>query len=254
MKNRLATAVLPACIALTAAFPAAAATCTAQSGERRAVLLELYTSEGCDSCPPADRRLSQWKTQAGLAGRLVPLAFHVDYWDRLGWTDRFASPQFTQRQYTMAGLARSRAVYTPQFLRNGRDWRGPGDPLDGAGDVPAGAFITLELGVEDRGQWVVGGTVVTEKAGTEAWLALYENTLESRVLAGENGGKVLRHDYVVRRLIGPLQPDAEGRLSLRRSIPLEADWKRADLGIVAFVQNKASGEILQALQRHACAG
>ena len=90
------------------------------------------------------------------------------------------------------------------------------------------------------------------RRGAEAWLALYENNLESVVLAGENGGKVLRHDYVVRRLFGPLQPDADGRLALRQQIALEAGWKPADLGIVAFVQDKASGEILQALQRHAC--
>lgn len=256
MKIRLATAALPACIALAAALPAAAAaaaaTCSAQSGERRAVLLELYTSEGCDSCPPADGRMSRLKDRRDLGGRVVPLAFHVDYWDRLGWTDPYASAQFTQRQYAMAGLARSRAVYTPQFLRNGRDWRGPGDPLEGAGDLPPGAIITLELGSANGGQLAIGGNVTAAKAGSETWLALYENNLESRVLAGENGGKLLRHDYVVRRLIGPLPPDAQGRVSLRRIIPLEADWKRADLGIAAFVQDKASGEILQALQRHAC--
>jgi hypothetical protein len=81
---------------------------------------------------------------------------------------------------------------------------------------------------------------------------LYENNLESRVQAGENAGKVLRHDYVVRRLIGPLPPDTDGRLSLRQLIPLDPGWKRADLGVVAFVQDKTSGEIVQALQRHAC--
>jgi hypothetical protein len=72
------------------------------------------------------------------------------------------------------------------------------------------------------------------------------------VLAGENGGKVLRHDYVVRRLIGPLQPDADGRLALRQQIALEPGWKRTDLGVAAFVQDRGNGEILQALQRHAC--
>ena len=90
--------------------------------------------------------------------------------------------------------------------------------------------------------------------GVEAWLALYENNLETVVRAGENAGKTLRHDYVVRRLIGPLTPDREGRLALRREIALDADWKRADLGVAVFVQDKASGEIVQALQRHACAG
>ena len=80
---------------------------------------------------------------------------------------------------------------------------------------------------------------------------LYENNLESRVLAGENGGKVLRHDFVVRRLIGPLQPDAEGRLALRQQIALEVGWKPADLGVAAFVQDRGTGETLRALQAHA---
>jgi hypothetical protein len=252
MKTTL-TVLLLACLGPAALVPAAAApTCTAQSGERRAVLLELYTSEGCDSCPPADRRLSQWKTQAGLAGRLVPLAFHVDYWDRLGWSDRYASPQFTQRQYAMAGLARSRSVYTPQFLRNGRDWRSGDGPLDGVADLPAGAAIALELDAARGGQLEVSGTVTATKPGSEVWLALYENNLESQVRAGENSGKTLRHDYVVRRLIGPLAPSREGRLSLRQQIVLDAGWKVADLGLVVFVQDRSSGEILQALQRHAC--
>ena len=253
MKFHLPTVLLLACAAAGAAAPAVAApACVARSGEHRAVLLELYTSEGCDSCPPADRRLSQWKDQPGLAGRLVPLAFHVDYWDRLGWTDRYASPQYTQRQYAMAALARSRAVYTPQFLRNGRDWRSAGSPLDGVADPPAAAAIVLELGSANGGQLMVSGSITGARRGTEAWLTLYENNLESRVLAGENGGKVLRHDYVVRRLIGPLGPDAEGRLALRRQIALEPGWKPADLGVAAFVQDKGTGEILQALQRHAC--
>jgi len=248
-----AVAIL-AWLSAVAGAHAAAAACVAQSGAQRAVLLELYTSEGCDSCPPADRRLSQFKTQADNAGRVVPLAFHVDYWDRLGWADRFGSAQHTQRQQAMAGLARSRMVYTPQFLRNGRDWRSAGSPLDGVGAAASGPRIMLELGVPTKGQLALNGEISAANAGTEAWLAVYENNLESQVRAGENSGKTLRHDYVVRRLIGPLAPDKEGRLFLRRQIALEPGWKPADLGVVVFVQDKASGEIMQALQRHACVG
>lgn len=256
--NACRSACRSACLMLAclAAMPAAraAAVCTAQSGAQRAVLLELYTSEGCDSCPPADRRLSQMKDSAQFAGRLVPLAFHVDYWDRLGWVDRFASPRHTQRQYAMAGLAGSPLVYTPQFLRNGRDWRGSGSPLDGAGDTRPGAAIVLEVDASQRGHLVVGGEVSVATVTAEVWLALYENNLESKVRAGENGGKTLRHDYVVRRLIGPLAPDRTGHLALRQQIALEPGWKPADLGVAAFVQDRNSGEILQALQRPVCAG
>lgn len=242
-----------ACLSCVFAAKASAApACVASSGAQRTVLLELYTSEGCDSCPPADRRLSQFKGDAEYAGRVVPLAFHVDYWDRLGWADRFASPQYTQRQYAMAGLARSRLVYTPQFLRNGRDWRSAGSPLDGIGEIRSAASIVLELGVAGAGPVAIGGEVSGANASTETYIALYENNLESQVRAGENSGKTLRHDYVVRRLIGPLAPDREGRVSLRRQITPEPGWKRVDLGVAAFVQDKATGEILQALQRHAC--
>ncbi|MBK7768009.1 MAG: DUF1223 domain-containing protein [Sulfuritalea sp.] len=242
-----------ACLSCAVAAEASAASaCVASSGAQRAVLLELYTSEGCDSCPPADRRLSQIKGHAGYAGRVVPLAFHVDYWDRLGWADRFASPQYTQRQYAMAGLARSRLVYTPQFLRNGRDWRSAASPLDGIGETRPGASIVLEIGAPGAGPLTIGGEVSAANAAAETYVALYENNLESQVRAGENSGKTLRHDYVVRRLIGPLVPDREGRVSLRQQIALEPAWKLADLGVVAFVQDKTTGEILQALQRHAC--
>lgn len=244
-----------ACLCGVLAIPLArAAACAAQSGEQRAVLLELYTSEGCDSCPPADRRLSQFRDRSEYAGRLVPLAFHVDYWDRLGWTDRFASPRYTERQQAMARLGRSRLVYTPQFLRNGRDWRSGASPLDAAGDVRPGARIDLQLDAAGSAGLAVSGEIVAAQPGLEAWLALYENQLESAVRSGENSGKTLRHDYVVRHLAGPLVPDRAGRLRLRQEFALEPDWKRADLGVAAFVQDRATGEIVQALQRHACPG
>ncbi|MDP2825614.1 MAG: DUF1223 domain-containing protein [Sulfuritalea sp.] len=252
MKPGRFSPLLLACLCgALAAPPVFAAACTAHSGEQRAVLLELYTSEGCDSCPPADLRLSQFRGQAEYAGQLVPLAFHVDYWDRLGWTDRFASPRHTERQHAMARLAGSRLVYTPQFLRNGRDWRSGGSPLSGSA-VPRGARIALELGPVAGGQLAVRGEVVTAGATVDVYLALYENNLESQVGAGENAGKTLRHDYVVRRLLGPLVPDREGRLMLRQAIALEPGWKRADLGVAVFVQDRATGEVVQALQRHAC--
>ncbi len=232
---------------------AASAGCEAHSGQGRGVLLELYTSEGCDSCPPADRRLSALKARADLGGKLVPLAFHVDYWDRLGWKDRYGSAQYTERQYAMAALARSRQVYTPQFLRNGRDWRG-GDPLDGVPAGPAAAAISLRLASDAGGILAIDGEARMARPGLEAWLAVYEHKLESAVGAGENAGRTLRHDYVVRRLIGPLAPGPDGRVALRRQLALDPTWKRPDLGVVAFAQDRASGEVVQALQRHACAG
>src|SRR3954471_4399456 len=85
-------------------------------------LIELYTSEGCSSCPPAEAWLSKLKSDPGLWKDFVPLAFHVDYWDRLGWRDRFSSRQWTERQSNYASLLRQSSVYTPEFIRNGAEW------------------------------------------------------------------------------------------------------------------------------------
>ena len=113
-----------ACAALWAAAAAQAASpapgvCLARSGAMAPTVVELYTSEGCSSCPPADRWLSTLKGQPGV----LALAFHVNYWDRLGWPDRFASAEATARQHELAQRAGSRNVYTPQVIANGRDWR-----------------------------------------------------------------------------------------------------------------------------------
>lgn len=243
--------LLAACLGLVAsAPPALASTCATETMGIRNVLLELYTSEGCDSCPPADQRLSWHKQAAPSDGRLVPLAFHVDYWDRLGWTDRFGSPRHTERQRNLAGLAGSRQIYTPQFMRNGRDWRGGGDPLAGLAATPAEARLRLRFAASAT--LTIEGEAELARPGLEAWLAIYEHNLTSQVRAGENAGRTLRHDYVVRQLIGPLAPDHAGRVALRQTTVAAKDWKRADLGVVAFVQDRATGEVVQALQRHAC--
>ena len=86
-------------------------------------LIELYTSEGCSSCPPADRWVSSLQDEPGLWRDFIPLAFHVDYWDYIGWVDRFASPAFTARQYRYAAQQSMRTVYTPGFFNNGKEWR-----------------------------------------------------------------------------------------------------------------------------------
>ncbi|TPW10725.1 MAG: hypothetical protein FD130_2142 [Halothiobacillaceae bacterium] len=91
---------------------------------QRTAVLELYTSEGCSSCPPADRWLHQFTTDARLWRDIVPLAFHVDYWDYLGWRDRFAHPEHTARQQTYAAIGGIKTVYTPGLVLNGREWRG----------------------------------------------------------------------------------------------------------------------------------
>ena len=189
-----ATLLLGAVAVLPVLASAATLTCQARSNAVAPVVVELYTSEGCSSCPPADRWLSTLKARPGL----LALAFHVSYWDRLGWPDRFASAEATARQHELATLAGSRQVYTPQVVVNGRDWRvWPKLPGDNPADNPA-APISLTLTRE--GETITAQ--VTATAGGAARLAGYWAVLEdqhvSQVRAGENSGQTLRHDHVVR--------------------------------------------------------
>ncbi len=236
------------------------ARCETRSPAHTVALLELYTSEGCDSCPPADRWLSATGRDEPGADSVVLLALHVDYWDRLGWPDRFASARFTERQQTLARLSRSRAVYTPGVFLNQREFRGwrsqPDfrDTLRAINAKPAGADIRIELDPPSGGG-IALQTDFRVRPGAAArqpqgFVALYENRLITDVRAGENRGVKLQHDYVVRQWIGPI--DIPGAAQFKRTLALEREWKAKDLGVAAFVQDLASGEILQATALPAC--
>jgi hypothetical protein len=157
-----------------------------QSGPARAHLLELYTSEGCSSCPPAEQWFSTLKQNPRLWKGIVPVAFHVDYWDRLGWKDRLASPANTARQRNYAAAWGTDTVYTPAFVLDGREWRG-GD-LEGlpAPDADAG---TLTGTLRDGGEVLVTFHPAGQVTGPlEAHAALLGFGVVSGVSAGENRG------------------------------------------------------------------
>ena len=253
--------VLRSAVAILAAgvsVQAAAQSCVKQSPPHRVALLELYTSEGCDSCPPADKWLSGLG-ESGWQDKLIPLALHVDYWDQLGWKDRFASPLFTERQHGLARLGGSGVVYTPGVFLNLRELRGwnSGSRLkDAVATVngrPAGADIRLELS-PSASEIKVNAQFRLRPNGNakqpQVFLALYESRLSSQVKAGENRGVTLKHDNVVRRWIGPIPLQEAGMVA--RTLPLERDWKPKDLGVAGFVQDTASGEVLQATALAAC--
>lgn len=229
--------------------------CHASSGPTRTALVELFTSEGCSSCPPADRWLSALRTRQDAQLQLAPLAFHVDYWNQLGWPDRFAQPEFTTRQRWIGRLLRSPTIYTPQFVLDGRDWRPSRNGLaDPRRNPPPGADLRLESAAPADGQLAVAGEARLRARGKDAqlFLAVHENNLSSRIKAGENAGKLLKHDFVVRQLLGPFAIPATGLLAFKQVFSLGADWKLADLGVTAFVQNATSGEVDQALQLPLC--
>lgn len=235
-------------ILLTAAALPAAAQCVKQSPPHTVALVELYTSEGCSSCPPADRWLSRLLSDGPGADAAVPLAFHVDYWDRLGWKDRFASPRFTERQYALARQAGSRAVYTPGVFLNFSEFRAWGrfeEALRAINAKPARAGIRLELEAVSPSHMAIKAAFRGPPA-SQAFVALYENNLATDVKAGENTGATLRHDYVVREWIGPIEVPGK----LEKTVALQADWKAGDLGVAAFVQDGST--LLQATALAGC--
>ncbi len=238
----------------TLASPGVAQPLSARSGPQTVALLELYTSEGCNSCPPADVLVSSLDAQGLTLDHVVSLGLHVDYWDALGWPDRFAQAIFTQRQREIAARHRTRTIYTPQLVLHGRalsTWGALAAEVQRINHTQARADLSLEVTIQaSNALEVVAQAVVPEVAArphTQMYLALYENRLTSVVTAGENAGHTLRHDYVVRQWLGPLAIDAQGIARLQQTLSLQRDWKPSDLGLVVFVQQHPTGEVLQAL-------
>ena len=161
------------------------------SGATRTHLIELYTSEGCSSCPPAESWLGGLRDEPGLWRDFVPVAFHVVYWDRLGWRDRFASKEFTDRQYAYSGRWGSDTVYTPGFVLDGAEWRS----TSGRHLPPPSVEKTAVLSVE----YADGGVCRVNFAAAEdleVHVALLGGGISSSVRAGENEGRTLHHEFV----------------------------------------------------------
>ncbi|HSD52549.1 MAG TPA: DUF1223 domain-containing protein [Burkholderiales bacterium] len=254
MIHRLAAVFAAACA--VSVVQAAPEVCTAKSGAATGALVELYTSEGCDSCPPADRWLSGLPAAGFGAGSVVPLALHVDYWDYIGWKDPFAKTLFSARQREIAAVGRNRVVYTPQVVLAGKDFRGwPArsrfaEAVAAINAMPARAGIELAIEAgEIRAQAAVPRREDREDAAL--FVAVYESGLSNRVTAGENRGATLNHDFVAREWWGPLALDAAGTASLARPASPQA---LANGGVAAFVQSRRTGEVLQALALPACKG
>lgn len=256
-KQSLLTAAV--CALVFASNTIAQPQCSAVSGSQTNALVELYTSEGCSSCPPADQWLTRLKTQSNQLGNIVPIALHVDYWDYIGWKDNFANPAFAKRQRDMAASGRARGVYTPQIAINGQDtrsWLSDArfkNEIASINRMPAKAEIRLAVNSHILKSVQVSTSIKTAEAGPLVYyLALQENNLQSTVNAGENRGEMLRHDYVVRQWLGPFKVGVDGKISASHDIQLQPAWKQRDLSVVAFVQNSATGEILQALGLDVC--
>lgn len=259
----IALAVALATLSASGRASAAGAVCASHSPSHRVALVELYSSEGCNSCPPADNWLSQWKN-SGATQSIVPLALHVDYWNSLGWTDRFSQHRFTERQQTLTDLAGGHTIYTPEIFVSGRElrsWSQRDSFQSRVGQVvaePAQANVALELKPQTKGAFNVEAQFTSKVADTtaplNAYVAVYQNALNSQVRAGENSGATLHHERVVRQWIGPV-PLVAGNAQIRRDIRIDdadANAPADHFGVVAFVENAATGDVLQVGELAAC--
>jgi hypothetical protein len=263
MKSKYALAAMTVALAFAFTFAAHAAgpACSTYSGPHTTALVELYTSEGCDTCPPADHWLSSLFAQGFRPDQVVPLALHVDYWDYIGWKDPFAKGEFSARQRRLAQMKRPSIVYTPQVLLQGQDFRrwSGGEFTEQVVRInsrPARARIALTIRAvaPEAIHAELSAMLIdpAERKNAAVYLAAYENKLASDVAAGENRGKRLEHDFVVREWIGPIAFGESTKLEEKRALQLLPGANLKQLGVAAFVQNRATSDVLQALMLPVC--
>jgi len=215
-----------------------------QSGGQRVQVLELYTSEGCSSCPPADRWFSTLKQDDRLWRQLVPIAFHVDYWNYIGWEDPFSSPAYSERQRQYARGTGLSTVYTPGFLLNGREWSSffglrhlSLDPAPGAGSLT----VSLDQQILQATWHAVGQSLTTPVLN----IAVLGFDLVTRVEAGENRGRHLKHDFVVLgHKITPLSARGDSYVVTTELPPVSIRAPRH--GIAVWINNEGDLTPLQA--------
>jgi hypothetical protein len=219
-------------------------------------VVELFTSQGCSSCPPADRLLTRLAEEPQYRGRLVALSFHVDYWNHIGWTDPFSSPRWSERQRRYARAVPPGRVYTPQVRVQGgaamvgSDERAVRHAIAAALSRAPAARVRLQVGEpagaaqgQDRGAVLLRAAVeVVGDAGTgelDLWLAVLERALVTPVTAGENRSATLRNDHVVRHFerLATLPARAGTTRDVAVTVPLDAAWDRSQLAAAAFAQD-----------------
>ncbi len=218
------------------------------SAAAKPVLVELFTSEGCSSCPPADKALAFLEQQQPVSGaQIIALELHVDYFDGPGWKDPFGSANMTERQYWYAKKFKENGVYTPQMVVDGsRRFVGS--------DLQTANISIVELAKEPKAKIVLSNgegklkikiapLAVTKDA--TVFLAIAESNLETDVKGGENSGRKLAHTGVVRQLgaVSTLKPDNKG-LEIDVNPQFDGSWKKNDLKVVVFIQDNETGQIL----------
>jgi len=218
------------------------------SGDRQTAVVELYTSEGCSSCPSADRWLSRLIETPRDEVNVLALAFHVDYWDYLGWKDRFSNADYTRRQRHLGANNLQRTIYTPEFFVNGMEARGTNNILDKiqqANQQQALLDLKLTVSRDETGLLLELHSPGERKTVGQIHhrYLVYENNLSSDVKRGENSGETLNHQQVVRYMSKAqnLQENNQHRIAI------EPDWNPQNIGVAVLVTSPGEKQYLQAL-------
>ena len=238
IKNLLNTLVF---FSVTVVWGASVNAETFTSGERQNTLIELYTSEGCSSCPPAEKYLNSFKDNPGLWKTFIPVALHVDYWDYLGWKDRFASPLHTQRQRALGQVNLQDTIYTPGFFVNGDPWRRgffgsePKVSKDKAGKLS----VTLD---KNR----ISAEFLTKQFDSQPLtltVAVLGMGLKSSIKAGENSGHKSLHEFVILKYITKKSNNARWTFEL----PVYDQMGASQLAVVAWVSKAGNPRPIQSV-------
>jgi hypothetical protein len=238
--------IILSCLLALPAF--AAEKLTVVSSPQQTAVVELYTSEGCSSCPPADQWFEALIDVPKEELDVLALAFHVDYWDYIGWKDRFGSPKHTSRQRQLGANNNQGSIYTPEFFVDGAEARGTRNVIEKIRiSNNKTAVLQLKLSVSKEGE-----TLRLElQAASEDTLPeilhsrflVYESQLSSDVTRGENSGETLSHQQVVRYMSPALRLEDNSR----HEINIDPDWQLANIGIAAMITSPGNETYLQAV-------
>jgi hypothetical protein len=214
-----------------------------ESGSRQIALIELYSSEGCSSCPPADRWVARLKEHQKLWTEFIPLNFHVDYWNRLGWVDRFSHQQFTQRQHRFAGEWGSGRVYTPGFVLNGQEWR-----IRSTQQLLGKSVGVLKATPRDNKTYHVQFSPEVRKQGSyKVHVALLGHGLSTDVKYGENAGETLQHEFVVLKTYARNMTKQGAHFTANLKVPENKSAGAPKMSLVFWVSAEGSQKPIQAV-------
>lgn len=224
----------------------AAETITISSNGQQTAVLELYTSEGCSSCPSADRWLAALVELPNDELDVLALAFHVDYWDYLGWKDRFGSPRYTSRQRQLGSNNNQRTIYTPEFFVDGKEARGTRNVLDkirSANKQQAQIQLKLSISKSSNALQIELQSVTPDAVDKPLRhrYFVYENQLMSDVTRGENSGERLFHQQVVRYM----SPELDLQDNNRHKITINPEWRLDNIGVAALVTEPGNENYIQ---------